>query len=241
VTGAVFQPGQVVINDPSPSQIDPMRAAAIGDHALGRTLANALSSAAGVRPDADLAHVVLQHGMQRRTVDLSGILTGQNTDNPMLADGDLVVVPSLHCFQNALARPTPITPPGVKIFFSNLTTPAGSNASAEVSANATSLPYGTRLLQALVAGNCVGGTKMTNADRSAVLITTNLSTGASEVIERRIESLVRRADRDDFNPVLMNNDAIACYDSFYQNIRDVLNSLGNAALAATAAGGIGKL
>jgi polysaccharide biosynthesis/export protein len=233
VTGAVFQPGQVVINQHGTTDIDQLREQAVGDHAIGRTLSIALSHAAGVRPDADLAHITLEHAGQRRVVDLSGILSGEATEDPMLAEGDRVMVPSRHCFQQALARPTPITPPGVKIFISNLTTPAGSNAGAAIGADATNLAYGTRMLQALVAANCVGGTQITNAGRWAVLISTNAATGESEVIERQVEALVRRADRDAYNPVLLPGDALACYDSNVQNVRDVLKSVGDAALSAS--------
>ena len=235
VTGAVFQPGQVVINQRGPTDTDTVRETAIGDHAIGRTLSIALSHAAGVRPDADLSHIALEHAGQKRTIDLSGILSGNLTEDPMLAEGDQVIVPSRHCFQQALARPTPITPPGVKIFISNLTTPATSNSAAGVGTDSTSLAYGTRLLQALVSGNCVGGTQITNADRWVVLITTNPESGQSEVVERQVEALVRRADRDAYNPVLMPGDSIACYDSNVQNARDVLKSIGDAALSATLA------
>ncbi len=241
VTGAVFQAGQVVINERAPNESDTVRETAIGDHAIGRTLSIALSHAAGVRPDADLAHITIEHAGNRRTVDLSGILTGEPTEDPMLSEGDRVIVPSRHCFQQALARPTPITPPGIKVFISNLTTPASSNASAAIGSETTSLAYGTRMLQALVAANCVGGTQITNADRWAVLITSNPTTGQSEVVERQIEALVRRRDRDAYNPVLMQGDALACYDSNVQNVRDVLKSIGDAALGATVGQTLGGL
>jgi protein involved in polysaccharide export with SLBB domain len=241
VTGAVFQPGQVVINERAPNESDTVRETAIGDHAIGRTLSVALSRAAGVRPDADLAHISIEHAGARRVIDLSGILTGENTEDPMLTEGDHVMVPSQHCFQLALARPTPITPPGVKIFVSNLTTPATNNAGAAIGTDATSLAYGTRFLQALVGANCVGGTQITNADRFAVLISSNPATGESEVIERQVEALVRGRDRDAYNPVLMPGDAIACYDSNVQNVRDVLTSLGNAGVAVSAIKNLGGL
>ena len=73
--------------------------------------------------------------------------------------------------------------------------------------------------------NCVGGTGTTNADRFAVLISRNPATDRTEVIERRIEALVRRSDRDNHDPVLMPGDAIACYDSHVTNARDVARSL----------------
>jgi polysaccharide biosynthesis/export protein len=241
VSGAVFQPGQVVINEQVPNDTDTVRETAIGDHALGRTLSIALSHAAGVRPDADLSHITIEHDGETRVVDLTGVITGEATEDPMLAEGDRVTVPSRHCFQEALARPTPITPPGVKVFISNLSTPATNNAGAAVGADNTSLAYGTRMLQALVGANCVGGTQITNADRWAVLITTNPATGESEVVERRIEALVRRADRDAYNPVLMPGDALACYDSDVQNARDVLKSLGDAALSISLAATLGGI
>lgn len=111
---------------------------------------------------------------------------------------------------------------------SNLTRPAASNANSAIGRDATSLPYGTRFLQGLVSANCVGGIQVTNAGRWGVLISRNPVTGESEVIARSVEGLVRRADRDDFNPVLLPGDAIACYDSHVTNARDVISALSEA-------------
>lgn len=235
VAGAVFQPGQVVINQRAPNETDTIRQAATGDHAIGRSLSVALSNAAGVRPDADIAHITVEHAGMRQVVDLTGLLDGHRINDMLLVDGDQVEVPSRNCFQAKLARPSPITPAGVRVFLSNLTTPAASNAAAAVGHDQTSLPYGTRFLQALVSANCVGGTQSTNADRWAVLISVNPISGESEVIERRIEGLVRRSDRDGFNPVMLPGDAVACYDSGFTNLRDVVQSVGNVALTATVA------
>jgi len=93
----------------------------------------------------------------------------------------------------------------------------------------------TRSTQALVSANCVGGTQSTNADRWAVLISANPISGESEVIERRIEALVRRSDRDGFNPVVLPGDGIACYDSMFANVRDVLRTIGDLALSTSVA------
>ncbi len=241
VTGAVFQAGQVTINEPSTTSIDTVQETAIGDYAINRTLSDALSHAGGVRPDADLSRITLVHDGATEQINLTGVLSGEPFANPVLSDGDMVMVPSRHCFQMELARPTPITPPGVKIFISNLTTPASNNASSAINQETTSFAYGTRLLQVLVAGNCVGGTQITNADRYAVLITSNPETGNSEVLERRIEALVRRSDRDAYNPVIMPGDAVACYDSDVQNIRDVIVSLGQLGFSITAGSVLSKL
>jgi polysaccharide export outer membrane protein len=53
----------------------------------------------------------------------------------------------------------------------------------------------------------------------AILVTTDLSTGSTKVIQRSIEDLVRNHNRDEFNPYLMPNDGIACYDSSVTNVR----------------------
>lgn len=236
VSGAVFQPGRVVVNQKSANDRDPLRDTAAGDHAAGRALSNAISSAAGVRPDADVEHVAVTRAGVRRVVNLAGMITGDEVDDIMLADGDQVEVPSRNCFQAALARPSPITPPGVRAFISNLTVPAASNASAAIGREATTFPYGTRLLQALISGNCIGGTQSTNAGRWAVLLSTNPANGRTEVVERSIEQLVRRGDRDGYNPVILPGDGVACYDSAVTNIRDVVR-----AVTEGISGVIGKL
>ncbi|MFO1055360.1 MAG: polysaccharide biosynthesis/export family protein [Dongiaceae bacterium] len=224
VAGAVFQPGLVNIGG-SGQDRDPNRTVAAGDRPLGRLLSVALAHAGGVRPDADLAHIVVIHDGQRVTTDLSGLLSGTGNGDLYLTEGDRVEVASLHCFQEALARPSDITPVGVRVYISNLTQPASANAQSAINKESTSFPYGTRLLQAAVSGNCVGGTQATNADRRAVLITSNPETGTSEVIDRPIEGLVRRADRDAYNPVLLPGDAVACYDSPVTNFRDVVKTI----------------
>jgi len=152
---------------------------------------------------------------------MSGVLDGGPVEDPLLAAGDRVHVPSRGCFQISLARPSRITPPGIRVFMSNLTQPSASNANSAIGQHASQLPYGTRLLQGLVSANCVGGIQATNAQRWAVLISRNPISGESEVIARSIEGLVRRSDRDHFNPVLLPNDAIACYDSNVTNYRDL--------------------
>ena len=222
VSGAVFQSGDVLLNQKAADSDSTERIDAAGDFTFQRRLSAALSAAAGIRPDADVRNVVLTRNGRRRVFDMSGALDGGPIDDPLLVAGDRIHVPSRGCFQMALARPSRITPPGVRVFMSNLTRPAASNANSAIGQHATQLPYGTRLLQGFVSANCVGGIQSTNARRWGVLISRNPVTGESEVITRSIEDLVRRADRDDFNPVLLPNDAIACYDSHVTNVRDVI-------------------
>lgn len=77
--------------------------------------------------------------------------------------------------------------------------------------------------------------KSTNADRYAVLYTRNPATGQSILIERRIEELLRRADRDNFDPYILPGDSLACYDSTVIDITDVARALGIGVATALAA------
>jgi hypothetical protein len=108
---------------------------------------------------------------------------------------------------------------------SNLIDSAGDNSSAAVGQYSTSLPYGTRLLQAAVSANCVGGKDWTNAPRRVVLSSKNPITGETQVIERSVEDLMTMPNKAQINPYLMPNDAVACYDSTITNYRDIAKTL----------------
>lgn len=225
VSGAVFQPGRVTINAQRPSAVMEERVAASGDYAKKRLLSEAVRAASGIRPDAKLDQVMLLRGGWQIEVDLTGILSGQPvTDYPLIA-GDQVIVPSTGCFQSHLVRPSQITPKGFRVFMSNLIDSANSNSSAGVGRYSTNLPYGTRLLQAAISANCVGGKAWTNAPRQVVLISANPITRKTQVVERSVEALVRQSHRDDINPYLMPDDAVACYDSTITNLRDVSRTI----------------
>jgi len=236
VAGAVFQPGQVLLNPRSAEGMDRERQLALGDAEPGRRASVALRKASGIRPDADLGQVLLLRNGQVATLDLRGALDGFVHEDPILRDGDQLYVPTRGCFQDALVKPTAVTAPGIKVFMSNLTEPALNNASSAIGLEAREVKYGTRLLEAAVGMNCVGGARISNADRSIVLITRRFATQDTVVIERRIEALVRRAERDRFNPYLMPGDALACYDSPVTNGREVLRMLGDVLVPAALVG-----
>ncbi len=227
VAGAVFQPGLHVINRRDAPDRAQHMAQSGGDFAPDRTLTSALRAAGGVRPDADVQRITLIRGRQQWQLDFSGTLNGDFVTDPPLASGDQVMVHSTGVFQSDLMRPSMITPAGVRIYLSNLTVPADSNSKAVLGHDQTQIPYGTRLLQGMMAANCVGGTDATNANRFVVLASYNPLTGKSEVIERSVEGLIRRANRDAYNPYLLPGDALACYDSVVSGIRDVARTLSN--------------
>lgn len=225
VSGAVFQPGRVLINHQRANNLMKERTAAFGDFSVKRLLSEAVRAASGVRPDAKLDQVVLIRNGWQVEVDMTGILTGEPVSDYSLIAGDRVIVPSTGCFQAHLVRPSQITPKGFRVFMSNLIDSAESNSSAAVGRYSTNLPYGTRLLQAAVSANCVGGKEWTNAPRKVMLASKHPITGETQVIQRSVEQLMRLASREDMNPYLMPNDAVACYDSDVTNMRSVANAI----------------
>jgi len=181
----------------------------------------------GITPYADIQHVKLVRRQVEQTLDLTGLFTGDLLADLPLVAGDQIIVPKLEKFQAYLVRPSQITIPGMKVFISNLTVPATSNASSAVSGlqGGISLSYGARFSQAIIAGNCAGGTQITNSNRFALLLRTNRLTGETSVLERPIEDLLRKPNNDLDNPLLLPDDAVACYDSVVTNVRDVFRSL----------------
>ena len=231
VSGAVFEPHQVEIGQPS-ATIDNNRAQSLGASTEGRNLSAALRSAGGIRPDADISAVELRRDGKLYKVDMRGVFEGRNMVDVMLLTGDQIFVPSRQCFQDFLMKPSPISPPGVSLYLSNLTQPAAGNALSAIGRDVREIPYGTRHMQAVVDTNCVGGARASNAHRSAILLSRNPVTGVSIVIERDIEDMLIRADRDDYDPYMLPGDAIACYDSTVTNIGEVGRVLGLVAVGA---------
>ena len=225
VAGSVFSPGRVLINQKNLEQEIEQRIEAFGDFAPTRYLSEALRAASGIRPDARIDKVILIRDGWQTEVDLSGVLTGMPVNDIALVAGDQVIVPTVGCFQQKLVRPSQITPKGFRVFMSNLIETAKSNSNAAVGRFSSNIPYGSRLLQAAVSANCVGGTSWTNAPRKVLLASNNPLTGKTDVIERSVEQLVRQSHNDVMNPYLMPNDAIACYDSDVTNLRDIAKSL----------------
>lgn len=235
VSGAVFEPNAVRAGERTPeSRIGLKEGAVSGDANITRSVATAIRAAGGVRPDADVRRIYLIRDGAYVELDLSGLVHGWSANDVPITAGDRVIVPSRSCFDADLARPTPLTPPGIRVYMSNLTRSANNNAGAGIGKDTTSLPYGTRLLQALVAANCVGGSYM-QSDRRAVLISRNPINQRSVVIERDIEKLVRGADRDAYDPFLMPGDAIACYDSRWTNLSEAIGMVSQGVSTVTPA------
>lgn len=229
VQGAVFEPGRVQVN--TPRELTPARKderLIVGEADNNRYLSAALRAAGGVSPVADVQHIHLLRAGSELIIDFSGMFNGQPVEDVPLIGGDMIVVPTIRRFQVELIRPSQITPPGIKVFLSNLTTPATSNANSALgnSSGGITFPYGARFSQAVVAANCAGGTQSTNGNRYAVFVRTNALTGVTTTIDRPIEAILRSSDNEN-NPPLQANDAVACYDSDVTNLRDVFRTIGD--------------
>ena len=230
VGGAVFSPGLISANSYNSDLSNGRIKDAPGDDTWRRRLSGILKAAGGVRPDADLMRVIVQRQGETVEVDMSGVMTGAPLQDPVIATGDYVFVPSRGCFQPELMRISRITPPGMSVFVSNSTGPTYSNSASGLGGDGTPLPYGSRLSQVLVAGNCVGGVSLTEGDRYAVLFGNNPLSGRPEVMSVRIQDVVREPHRLDLNPYMMPGDAVACYDGAYVSMRSVLD-IANRALS----------
>ncbi|HIK04789.1 MAG TPA: polysaccharide export protein [Trichormus sp. M33_DOE_039] len=225
VSGETFLPGRVFINELTPGEKTQTPVPVAGQYPPNRYLTIAIRDAGGIKPTADIQHVQLIRDRETRTIDLSGVMTGEPfADIPLIA-GDRIIVPDAGKMQNELVRPSAITPTGVKVFLSNLTVPATGNAVSGIGRDATSFPYGTRFSHAVAAANCAGGTRGTNAERKAVLVTTEQLTGKTTYIERSVNKLLTGVNNDANNPFLKANDVVACYDSKVVEFRDVIQTI----------------
>jgi polysaccharide biosynthesis/export protein len=227
VSGATYAPGRVLINDLTDAEKTQSPVALTGQYAPKRTIVNAIREAGGLKPTADISAIQLTRNGQTQSVNLAGVLSGEPFEDISLIAGDQIFVPDSGQFNNQLVRPTAITPIGVKVFLSNLTVPASSNATSAIGKDATSFPYGARFSHAVVAANCAGGTKTTNAGRRAVLVTTDRLTGQTKYLERRVDDILKKSKGDADNPYLMNEDAVACYDSHTTQLRDIAGVISN--------------
>jgi polysaccharide export outer membrane protein len=225
VSGAVFAPGMVSVNGRSPEERALKANLTAGDFPSGRMLAAALREAGGIRPDAAIERIELIRNGKSVRVSYAGLMQGQAIAAVPLMSGDRVVVPSSGRIDPDLVALSAITPPGVRVFLSNLTVSADGNAAPAVSKDASSLPYGSRLLSATFSANCVGGVNATSAARYAVLVRTDPISGRQETLERPIHALLQAPHHNDLNPLLMPNDAIACYDSGVTNLRDIARTV----------------
>ena len=229
VLGAVFQPGRLLLSRDNSAfaETNALSTEIPGDYPLERYLTSALKSTGGIKPNADISKIQILRGGVLTEVDLSGVFSGERVADYPLVAGDEIIVPSSGVFQDAFVKPSQITPDSIDLYVSNLTEPnQGGALQGNRDINVASFKYGSNLLQVLVASGCVGGTRSTNAGRQAALIHTDVLTQTVNVSEYRVQALVNDKARSiEENPLLMPNDAIACYDSRNTNLRSIFDTV----------------
>lgn len=227
VFGAVFSQGQVTINGQPATKPEDAFQHETGAFTTGRNLTSALRAAGGIRPDADIGMVILKRHGKHYLLNIRDLVEGARYQTmPTLIQGDEIYIASRGEEDTRLIRPTPITPPGMRVLMSNLTAPALSNAQSAIGNDATRLVYGASLLDAAISANCVGGTHNANASRSILLVTRHHGSTEQIVIRRSINQLLANASDYTVNPYLMPDDGVACYDSRFTNLRDVARGIG---------------
>lgn len=225
VRGAIYNPGNILINKRNHQENFNPVVSRTGDFADKRLLSSALKAAGGLKPTADIRHIKLIRSGEVSVFDMSGLLNGSPVIDPPLAAGDQLVIPSLSYLQEALLRPSSVTPPGFRVYLSNLTIPADSNNKSSNNKFASSLPPGSRLLTGAMSANCVGGTISVNAQRHILLAGKDPLTNKIRVMERSLKELLANPNMDSVNPYLMPEDSVACYDSGVTNARDIARSV----------------
>jgi len=224
VTGAVFRPGRILINDQFVAEQAFQQTQQSGDYSVNRYLTAGLKGAGGIKPDADLSHIRVTRNGKITKIDIRGVFTGAIVKDIPLISGDEIFIPSVGYFQEGLMRPSQITPPGFQIFISNLSAPNLASLSGQKMAR--DLPYGSRLLEAALAANCVGGSWI-NSSRKILYSTKNSMTGKTDVKIFKMDDIVTSAQDQKQNPYMMPDDGIACYDSTATNAREIAKFLGD--------------
>ncbi|MEA5510556.1 polysaccharide biosynthesis/export family protein [Crocosphaera sp. UHCC 0190] len=230
VTGEVFQPGRFLINERNTSSTTAsVFTNAPGDNPLNRFLTIALQAAGGVKPTADLNKIeIVRNGKSLGIVDIQGILTGESVADVPLVAGDHIIVPNAGKFQQALVRPSQITPQQIPLYISNLTDPTEGRLNVQGSQqNSVNFTYGTRFSQVVIAAQCIGGSAVSNAARTAVLVRSEPAIGSEKTLAIAVEDLLQPSLNDQKNPFLMPYDGIACYDSDAVNFSNFWKLVGD--------------
>jgi polysaccharide export outer membrane protein len=224
VSGEVFAPGALAVNMPASRDRTIERAEEIpGAYVPNRNLSDALKAAGGVTTWANLARVSLRRAGVVSQHDVRHLLSGAAGVDPALQEGDEIVVARLAQPDASQARPSGITPPGIKVFAGNMVQ-SQNNAPAANALGALPMAYGSRLSQAVVAVNCAGGIEWSNASRMASLVRTDRQSGTTQRWNVPVEQLLNEGN-DEINPLLQEGDAVACYDSSVTGWREVFKVL----------------
>jgi polysaccharide biosynthesis/export protein len=183
VSGAVYRPGNVTLLPDAATQ------ASIKDVGVLRTAFNAIRKAGGVRPDANLAGIEIEHEGKRKTLAL-----GQDTS---VITGDRIIIPSLGAAQtDANNVPSQLAPSEISVYVSGQDLPPTAIGAVKVKP-------GTPLSGALTAAGATGQSFL-RSDREVVLIRGNPTTGKRDLVSYRLDKIVT----GETDPKLLQDDSI---------------------------------
>jgi polysaccharide biosynthesis/export protein len=182
VRGAVYRPGTVTLL-PDATQ------ASVKDVGVLRTAFNAIRKAGGVRPDANLAGIEIEHEGKRKTLNL-----GQDTS---VITGDRIIIPSLGAAQSEANNvPSQLAPSEITVYVSGQDLPAKAVGEIRVKP-------GTVLSGALTASGATGQSFL-RRDREVVLIRSNTVTGKRDLLSYKLDKVVS----GETDPKLLQDDSI---------------------------------
>ena len=223
VQGEVFNPGRITINKESKDLFDDETPQKTGDGTVERNLTAALRAAGGITPNADLSEVKVIRKNKTYISDITGVFSGEPFLDLPLLEGDQIIVPKASVPLKDIKRVSQISPLGVKIYIANLSEYVRSNTALSTSNQATSFPYGSRLVHALTSGNCLGG-GIIDKDKVVVHGRASRLTGAVEWKRYSVESVLKNSNKQNgetSNPLLFNNDLVVCYASAGTSLKDL--------------------
>ncbi|WP_218079541.1 polysaccharide biosynthesis/export family protein [Anthocerotibacter panamensis] len=196
VSGAVYRPGAVTLQP---------EAVTVRDVSALRTAFNAVRKAGGIRPDANLAGIVVERAGKQQTLAL-----GQDT--PVI-QGDRILVPSLGAGQEQNNVPAQLAPTEITVYVSGQDLPATSIGPVKVKP-------GTSLFGALTAAGATGQSFL-RSGRSVLFIRHNPVDGKREVQTLALDRIVR----GETDPKLLDGDSIAIDSGPTANAGGLLNLL----------------
>jgi polysaccharide biosynthesis/export protein len=202
VNGAVYSPGPVVLTTQALTLADKVSTAS-QDVSPARTLAAAIRTAGGLRPQASKMLTLTRNGTTRN-IDVSGAFDNRGFENVALVSGDVIDVPSTDKIDETLLRPSQLTPATLTINVAGKLPNPGQ----------LSLPIGARLVDGLAAAGAGGG-GITEANREAVLVRRDLKSG-------QLIAKVFAVDALTDGPPLMQGDTVVVREGTTSNVMDFL-------------------
>lgn len=202
VNGAVYSPGPVVLTTQAITLADKTSTSS-QDVSPVRTLAAAIRTAGGLRPQASKMLTLTRNGTTR-SIDVSGAFDNRGFENVALVSGDVIDVPSTDKIDETLLRPSQLTPVSLTINVAGKLPNPGQLV----------LPIGARLVDGLAAAGAGGG-GITESNREAVLVRRDLQTG-------KLSSKVFAVDALTDGPPLMQGDTVVVREGTASNVMDAL-------------------